>query len=681
MPNNPFKSSDLFKPKNAYALKLLAKQSLQLNQSMVNRAISTIHNQDALITQASPDNPVNQNLVNQGPDQAPKAKPLTVAEKLAKAKAFLASQQAALAAQPASLTSLPSQDLPNPATLIKTPEHIRLDKTSITYADLNSQQRKAIDLACDGGNLLVTGSAGTGKTTTQRVLIERLADSGKLKLLPNNWNHRYIPRGGYSVAIVSFITRAVNNIRDLLPEAYKPNACNIHQFLEFAPTIEEYETLDEDGNLVTATRKIFEPRRNALNPIIGLTTIIVEESSTVSSQLFNLLLDALPDRGADIQFIFLGDICQLKPVMGQSILAEYGTKWLADNRVVELTEIYRQALDSPIKRLAIELNANNPPSDKELSTDYVTPEVFQAVNLAQGGLKQPHVLAPKIANSLCTELLNGNFVPFRDIILVPFRKGKDLPWLCSDYFNKQLAEAHGIQRNATVYEVIAGFVSHYLAAGDPILLDKEEYYIEGIRTNAAYKGIKLPKAPSPDLSRTGNYRTVGTSVGIDLNSFTALETQIAQQVEHALNTSIAKEDDEDSASRAASHILSLRNVQTNELVEVSSSGEVNKISFAYAISIHKSIGSEFERVYLILHNSHNVMLTRELVYTAVTRAKNYLCMFYDGTFGGTLSNLQRAAANPWIKGTNLTDKLNWLISEELRKSENTTNLLDKFKAK
>lgn len=610
--------------------------------------------------------------------------------KLAELLAKHASKQATVApSAPAATvtTKLPTTALPTTALPAQTAQHqspqpTRLDKTAVTWEALDNDQRLAISKALDGGNLLLTGAAGTGKSTTQRTLLQQLADSGILKLLPVTWEHRYIPRGGYSVAIISFITRAVNNIRDLLPEVFKPNACNIHQFLEFAPVLEEYEDIDEDGNLVIKTRKIFEPRRHAGNPIIGLTTIIVEESSTVDTLLFDKLLDALPDRGANIQFIFLGDICQLKPVMGQSIMAKFGPKWLAEDRVVELTTVRRTALDSPIKALATAINQNTLPATEAELQNFAKQGELALVNYAAKGRAKPHVVAPRLANALVKELTAGNFVPFRDVVLVPYRKAKPLPWLCSEYFNQQLAQAWGDLHNATVYEVVAGFLSHYLAVGDPILLDKEEYTITGIRENPKYQGTKLPKPPSTSLDRTGHYKGA-TNDSLALENFASMETYLNEQVAKALAQPASPKDkeEEEAASRAASHILTLRSQTTGETVEVSNSGEVNNIAFAFAITVHKSIGSEWERVYLITHHSHYTMLTRELLYTAVTRAKSYLCVMYEGAARGEPSNLQRAATTPWIKGTNLKDKLLWLAAEEARKSEDTSGLLAKFKPK
>lgn len=52
-----------------------------------------------------------------------------------------------------------------------------------------------------------------------------------------------------------------------------------------------------------------------------------------------------------------------------------------------------------------------------------------------------------------------------------------------------------------------------------------------------------------------------------------------------------------------------------------SSGRLPAHDSAYAVTVHKSQGSEFRRVLLILPPQPNPLLTRELIYTAITRAR------------------------------------------------------------
>ncbi len=54
--------------------------------------------------------------------------------------------------------------------------------------------------------------------------------------------------------------------------------------------------------------------------------------------------------------------------------------------------------------------------------------------------------------------------------------------------------------------------------------------------------------------------------------------------------------------------------------------ELGELSLAYAITVHKSQGSEYPAVILPLTEEHYIMLQRNLLYTAVTRAKRLLVM-------------------------------------------------------
>jgi exodeoxyribonuclease V alpha subunit len=57
--------------------------------------------------------------------------------------------------------------------------------------------------------------------------------------------------------------------------------------------------------------------------------------------------------------------------------------------------------------------------------------------------------------------------------------------------------------------------------------------------------------------------------------------------------------------------------------------QLGDIELAYAISIHKSQGSEYPAVVMVLHRAHFVMLRRNLLYTGLTRARRFCCLVGD----------------------------------------------------
>jgi exodeoxyribonuclease V alpha subunit len=54
--------------------------------------------------------------------------------------------------------------------------------------------------------------------------------------------------------------------------------------------------------------------------------------------------------------------------------------------------------------------------------------------------------------------------------------------------------------------------------------------------------------------------------------------------------------------------------------------ELDELTLAYAISVHKSQGSEYPAVVIPLLTQHYIMLQRNLLYTALTRGKQLVVM-------------------------------------------------------
>ena len=55
-------------------------------------------------------------------------------------------------------------------------------------------------------------------------------------------------------------------------------------------------------------------------------------------------------------------------------------------------------------------------------------------------------------------------------------------------------------------------------------------------------------------------------------------------------------------------------------------GDLDELSLAYVLSIHKSQGSEFPCVVIPVHTQHYMMLQRNLFYTGVTRGKKLVIL-------------------------------------------------------
>jgi len=83
------------------------------------------------------------------------------------------------------------------------------------------------------------------------------------------------------------------------------------------------------------------------------------------------------------------------------------------------------------------------------------------------------------------------------------------------------------------------------------------------------------------------------------------------------------------------------------------SSDLDELVLAYATTIHKSQGSEYPAVIVIVHTQHYVMLQRNLLYTAITRGKKLVLLI------GVPYAVDRAIANDTVRErrTGLAERL------------------------
>ncbi len=73
-------------------------------------------------------------------------------------------------------------------------------------------------------------------------------------------------------------------------------------------------------------------------------------------------------------------------------------------------------------------------------------------------------------------------------------------------------------------------------------------------------------------------------------------------------------------------------------------GQIASLTDAWAMTVHKAQGSEYDRVLLLLSGAEYHALSRELVYTALTRARDHVCLAATATVVAGLGELESASS-------------------------------------
>jgi exodeoxyribonuclease V alpha subunit len=378
----------------------------------------------------------------------------------------------------------------------------------------------------------------------------------------------------------------------------------------------------------------FEPTRTEYNPLpASIRTIIIDESSMVAGEpesinansdlLFNQLMRACPHNP---QIIFLGDIQQLPPVFGSAIL---GYKML-ELPTVELTEVYRQALDSPIIRLAHRILSGKPIPAIEYP-EWKVPNKLTIHNWKKK-IKSDDALMT-IAKFITTAYDTGNYNPDEDMILIPFNKA------CGTLeLNKSIANHLARTKQLVTYEIIAGFNKYYFTVGDKVLYDKEEAVITKIESNPEFTGRK-PQRESAHL----DYWGYNSQYLLENPNDTRMTDEEVDKLLEQVNL------DEDRVTQS-SHIITVKLSVNDSEIKINSASVINSMLLAYALTVHKSQGSEWRKVFFVTHQSHATMIQRELMYTAVTRAREELYIICED------EAFTKGILNQRIKGNTLAEK-------------------------
>lgn len=438
--------------------------------------------------------------------------------------------------------------------------------------NLNEQQVRAINIANNNAFSIITGGPGTGKTYTVAQLVialQQATESGDSQ----NKNIKFSTDSA-SLALAAPTGKAAQRMQESLQSAL--DAANVQLQLQEAKTIHRLLGIDQTGR----------PRYDAKNPL-GEDIIIIDEASMLGVELANHLVSAVKP-GA--RLILLGDANQLAAVDAGAVLADLCLIPLLQPIHAELTESRRFSANSGIGKLAYQIN--QPKTDVEAIWYLLKQDVtlsFHYVNTLQAEA----IIDNKINNSLSkfknikkiTENYSKYIKKIKNLLENPIEKS--MPMLVKDIITS-------LMQTFNQFRVLSA--GHNGEWGD--------HRINKHLTQWHLTELKLPLGQNtwfhgrPVMILQNNYE-LGLFNG-DIG-FCLQTTDEKNQLEVFF---------ENKTQGIAVNLL-------NEEV----------IATAYAMTIHKSQGSEFDHVAITFDNSHARLLSKELIYTAVTRAREKVSIY------------------------------------------------------
>ena len=335
-----------------------------------------------------------------------------------------------------------------------------------------------------------------------------------------------------------------------------------------------------------------EEGRFARNPEnpIEADCVIVDEMSMVDLMLMRSLLRALEP---GTRLILVGDADQLPSVGAGNVLGDILSSGIIP--AVCLTDIYRQSETSRIVVNAHRVNHGEMPLLNEKGTDFF----FESKT---GYSAAAQTIVELMAHRLPAYLGYERDQVVRSIqVLSPGKKGEcgvqSLNAMLQDRLNPPAPGKPGLQHGDTIFRV-----------GDKVMQIKNDYQIEWRRR-----------------TRAGWQDGQGVFNG-DIGFVTDVDEE--------------------------EHLVTVCFDEDREVVYEAQA--LDQIELAYCLSVHKSQGSEFPVVILCVAGGSPMLLTRNLFYTALTRARSMVVLV------GREEVIARMVANDHIMRRNTT------LSERLR---------------
>jgi exodeoxyribonuclease V alpha subunit len=447
---------------------------------------------------------------------------------------------------------------------------------------------------------IITGGPGTGKTTTLTKLLALLirltqdesTTGKKLTIL------LAAPTGKAAARVSESIAKALNTltIADSIKQDIPKKASTLHRLL---------------GSRHDSRRFI----HNRQHPLVA-DIVIVDEASMIDLEMMAALLDALPDT---TQLILLGDKDQLASVEAGSVMGDLCIG--AENAAYD-----------PATRAWINAytGATLPPSSVEgLAINQQTIMLRHSHRFdAHSGIGQLARAVNAGDKYQAQRVLNDNDT-YTDLVPAPK----------ADYL--KLRAAPNPDAANTLLKKLVTLNAGLTDAGNPKPCQGYGYYVDVIHTQRPTAGGQYDEWAQQALTafdsfqilcalRQGYWGIDGLNQRIESWLFPALKPSLWYEGRPVM---ITRNDytlglmngDIGITLTTDSGKLSVAFPSEDPLADAKirwvSPLRLPDVVTAFAITVHKSQGSEFHHVALVLPEYRNPVITRELIYTSITRAK------------------------------------------------------------